>query len=99
MKYIPDRWVIIKIPQADGTVWKKVAASWYGGYVGTDWWKISSNIEWIDESQEDRYIFHNLSGSEYHCKKSLYGMGVLLANVLHQYGQYQTIEIDEDFGQ
>ena len=37
--YNPDKWVIVKI-DADSECIYKVFACWYGGYAGSDSWRI-----------------------------------------------------------
>ena len=70
--YTPDLWVVVEIDY-DGEVIKKVLASWYGGYLGSDSWKLSSGITEVKEF-DDRYEFVNHSGSIYICYKPLWGM-------------------------
>ena len=70
--YTPDLWVVIEIDY-DGEITKKVLGSWYGGYMGSDSWKLSSGITKVTE-HEDRYEFLNYSGSIYVCYKPLWGM-------------------------
>lgn len=72
MKYnvteIPDNWVVLKIP--DGF---KVFATWAGGYLDGDSWKINSGIKEVEED-EDYYYFIGFSGSCYKCHKKGYGV-------------------------
>lgn len=75
---VPDRWVVVEIVGFGDQNSKpysvmKVLASWYGGYAGSDSWKLSSGIEEVSEF-EDRYEFRNASGSNYVCYKHAYGM-------------------------
>ena len=43
--YTPDLWVILEFKEKDSEeVNRKVLASWYGGYAGSDSWKLSSGI-------------------------------------------------------
>ena len=42
-EYVPDRWCVIRIPNNRETVYK-VFASWSGGYIGGDSWKLNSGI-------------------------------------------------------
>lgn len=72
-KYTPDRWVMVKTNFND-TQYYKILASWYGGYTGSDSWKLSSgttNSEF--DKKTDRYHFPQVSKSEYMCNKSTYG--------------------------
>jgi hypothetical protein len=63
----PDRWVVVKLP--DG---HKVFATWLGGYLDGDAWKMNSGIKSVTED-EQYYYFHGFSGSIYKCHKSSYG--------------------------
>ena len=39
--YTPDGWIVVEFRTNDGEVNRKVMASWYGGYGGSDSWKLS----------------------------------------------------------
>jgi len=84
MEYNPDRWVIIRIEIPEETDSWKVLASWYGGYLGSDSWKLSSGITKI-EDEGDYYRITNYSGSEYICNKSCYGMSAYTMSVYSAY--------------
>ena len=66
----PDKWVIIHIPQ--NNIYK-VFATWAGGYLGGDRWRLNSGINHIEEDQ-DYYYFFGHSGSCYECHKKAYGV-------------------------
>lgn len=79
--YVPDRWMLVKITTDGGEVIYKVFASWYGGYLGSDSWKLNSGIVKVSE-EENSYLFYGSSGSIYECHKNAcgisgYGMSVL----------------------
>ena len=79
--YTPDKWVVVKITALDNPPVHKVFASWYGGYLGSDSWKLNSGITKVAENT-DYYFFDGFSGSCYACRKgsygtNLYGEGVL----------------------
>jgi len=57
----------------------KVAASWYGGLMGTSMWRISSGITEA-EKHYDFYEFKNYSGSLYRCHEKSYGASSLTYN-------------------
>jgi hypothetical protein len=78
-EYTPDKWVIMLIVTPELTI-QKVLASWYGGYAGSDEWKVSSGITETVEN-DDHYLFHNISGSIYKCFKQSQGMSVYTAGV------------------
>ena len=69
--YTPDRWVVVKIVTATGRLYK-VFASWYGGYTGSDSWKMNSGITRAT-LVGDSWEFDGSSGSVYTCHKDAYG--------------------------
>ena len=72
--YRPDLWVVVELKYNDSDeVNRKVLASWYGGYLGSDRWKLSSGITETIE-HEHHYEFINHSGSIYECGKHMQGM-------------------------
>jgi hypothetical protein len=93
--YTPDRWTVIRI-QATGQTIYKVFASWHGGYMGSDSWKINSGITRAT-LVEDRWEFDGSSGSVYSCHKDAYGTngygGAVLSNLLSN-AQAQGIQIE-----
>jgi hypothetical protein len=80
--YVPDRWEIIRI-QNGNTVTYRVIASWVGGYLDPDHWRMSSGITKIDE-KSDRYEYMNRSGSTYVCYKSSRGMSSLTSGLFNR---------------
>lgn len=66
---IPDNWVILKLPN---NVYK-VFATWIGGYLYGDSWKLNSGIHKV-EQDENFYYFIGYSGSCYKCNKKSYGI-------------------------
>lgn len=81
----PDKWVIIKLLGKDKeSPLYKVFATWYGGYVGSDRWKINSGIVSVEDN-ETSYIFHGYSGSKYICRKNetYYGTSSYTSSVLN----------------
>ena len=78
--YIPSKWIIIEISSAEDSV-RKVFASWYGGYLDGDSWRLSSGITKV-EDKGDYYLFHNESGSIYQCYKGYYGTNSYSQSVL-----------------
>ena len=79
--YTPDRWVIVEMTADDGTKLKKVLASYYGGFGGSDSWKLSSGVTETVE-YDNRYEFLNYSGSTYICHKQAYGMSNYTSMIL-----------------
>ena len=82
-EYFPDKWVIIEIATPEHTT-QKVLASWYGGFDGSDSWKLSSGITEAIEN-EGHYLFHNESGSIYKCFKESQGMSAYMAGMLEDW--------------
>jgi hypothetical protein len=75
----PENWVVIKIenPKEKDPLVRtiyKVFASWAGGYLDGDAWKINSGIDRITED-EYTFKFYGYSGSCYICQKGTYGTG------------------------
>lgn len=73
----PDNWCIVKCSED----LYKVFATWYGGYLEGESWKLNSGIKRFEEDDEE-YRFYGYSGSCYHCRKSryklnLYGLSVI----------------------
>jgi hypothetical protein len=79
--YTPDLWSIVEIRDEKET-YRRVLASWYGGFAGSDSWKISSAINEVVELP-NAYEFHNESGSIYIAYKNSYGASSLALSVFH----------------
>ena len=95
--YTPDKWLLVKINGKDPHY--RVFASWYGGYLGSDSWRMNSGITSVRED-DDYYIFVGSSGSEYHCHKrahgiSGYGAGVL-QNMIERQPDLNIEMVDKD---
>jgi len=70
-EYCPDKWLVIKLKYETGSHYR-VFGSWYGGYLGSDSWRMNSGITSV--TQDDNcYYFKGTSGSTYTCHKSSYG--------------------------
>jgi hypothetical protein len=80
--YTPDKWIIVEVTHKGDKV-QKVFANWYGGYTGSDSWKLSSGITETVEF-DDRYEYTNHSGSLYICYKGCEGTSGYGASVLSQ---------------
>lgn len=106
MKETPHGWVVIKI--TDNFTDKhplvyKVFASWRGGYLDGDSWKMNSGIKSVEET-DTHYIFHGYSGSEYHCDKRYYGnstgyVGMVLQEMIERASRhgYLMEELTQDY--
>ena len=50
----------------------KIFASWYGGYTGSDSWRLNSGIAKVS-IEDSIFCFEGYSGSVYECNKDSYG--------------------------
>jgi len=82
--YTPDRWVIVEINSAEHGKIRKVLGSWYGGFAGSDSWRMNSGIEQVID-QGDYYDVVGYSGSVYRCIKGAEGMSAYTRNVFENY--------------
>ena len=80
-EYIPDKWVVVKITSDKSPPIHKVFACWYGGYAGSDSWKLNSGITRAYEEGQC-FMFDGSSGSTYICHKADYGMNMYGGGVL-----------------
>ena len=80
-EYIPDRWVVVKITGNDVPPIHKVFACWFGGYAGSDSWKLNSGITKAT-LEGFVYSFEGSSGSVYECHKDCYGTNMYGMSVL-----------------
>lgn len=78
--YTPDKWLLIKINGKDPHY--RVFASWYGGYIGSDSWRMNSGITSVTED-DNFYYFHGSSGSTYNCHKKSHGISGYGSSVLN----------------
>lgn len=94
----PDRWVILKLPNN----YYKVFATWFGGYLDGDSWRLNSGIKDIQQDDEN-YFFIGFSGSVYKCGKENYGTATsFTVNVLNKIleqakGEIQLLENVDDW--
>ena len=80
-EYRPDKWVVVKITGSNLPTVHKVFASWYGGYAGSDSWKLNSGI--VNVTQDStHYYFEGSSGSVYECNKHSYGTNMYGTGIL-----------------
>lgn len=77
--YHPDRWVILELTKGD-VFYYKVFSGNYGGFAGSNTWKLSSSIDNIVEDAEG-YTVSCSSGSTYMCHKQAYGMSMYMQNI------------------
>jgi hypothetical protein len=95
--YTPDKWLVVKITGGEYPPIHKVFACWYGGWAGSDSWKLNSGITKAT-LEGFVYSFEGSSGSVYDCHKdcygaNVYGMGVLQTMIDKASKNGITIEI------
>ena len=83
-EYTPDLWVIVEIDSPEHGKIRKVLGSWYGGYGGSDEWRMNSGIEKVID-QGDYYDVVGYSGSIYKCYKNSIGMSSYTNMVFNDY--------------
>lgn len=83
MNYKPNYWQVVKITSTEGKILYKVFATWVGGYVEGDSWKLNSGIETV-KVKEKTIEFSGYSESVYEClldegsyRTSMYTQSVL----------------------
>ena len=94
-EYTPDKWVVIEIAM-DNTKIQRILSSWYGGWAGSDSWRLSSGVTEVEEL-EDSYIIKNESGSVYTCYKRRYGMSSYTAGILEDFKKQASITMVEKY--
>lgn len=87
---VPDLWVIVEISDLESNnKTQRVLASWYGGYGGSDSWRMSSGIIEVKETKT-HYEFLNESGSIYKCAKRSYGMSSYTSSIYNSFKKEET---------
>ncbi len=81
--YRPDKWVVVKISSDKTPPIHKVFACWFGGWAGSDSWKLNSGITKAT-LEGFVYSFEGSSGSVYECHKDCYGTNGYGGGVLNQ---------------
>lgn len=66
----PDKWLLIEVNNGE---YFKVFATWAGGYIDGDYWRLNSGVVSVEEDS-DYYLFKGYSGSVYKCHKKAYGV-------------------------
>lgn len=85
-EYTPDVWVVLEFdaPQLEKPM-RKVFGGWYGGYTGSNSWKLNSGITAVRIDDQGHYEFDGYSGSTYYCHFNNYHMSSLMQGVLAQW--------------
>jgi len=76
--YTPDYWVVVFLGGPDPHY--KVLAGWYGGYLGSDSWRLNSGVVEHD-FDGDYWYFYGSSGSCYKCYVDSYRMSMVTGGV------------------
>lgn len=79
--YCPDKWVIVKIEADKEDTHYRVFGTWYGSYLGTGMWRLSSGIKSC-ELVDNRYEMPQHSGSHYSCYVNSYGKSAYTTGIL-----------------
>jgi len=79
--YYPDRWVLLKISRPDVDPIYKLFSTWFGGYCGSESWKINSGVKKITQD-ETCFFVEGYSESVYSCDKHTYGTNLYTSGVL-----------------
>lgn len=84
--YTPDLWQIVEITPKDirNPPYCRIMASWYGGFAGSNSWKLSSGITEVKD-KDTYWEVLNYSGSVYILYKNCKGMSSLGSSILAQY--------------
>lgn len=81
----PDRWVVVKITtEKHGTVYK-LLAGWYGGFAGSDSWRMNSGIASIKQLNDSQYEVIGYSGSSYVVHVNNNGLSSLMQGVIDSF--------------
>lgn len=98
MQYQPDKFVLVKVTSdKEQQGFYRVFASWYGGYISGDSWKMNSGCTSV-ETVDNCYVFSGESGSQYICHKDTYGCTLYSTGVLYnlkEQGKSQGIILEE----
>lgn len=79
-QYTPDAWIPVLIESEEHGKVYKILASWYGGFAGSDYWKLSSGIESVS-IEENTFVMPQSSGSTYVVSKNPH-MSMLIGSML-----------------
>ncbi|MBA2962129.1 MULTISPECIES: hypothetical protein [Ramlibacter] len=83
--YTPDRWTVLAITNAAGERHFRILASWYGGFLGSDSWRMSSGISKIEPGPDHYRVHNDTTGSVYICVKGAQGTSAFVSRVLASY--------------
>lgn len=83
--YKPDLWQLVKF-NSTATPTYHILSSWYGGYVNSDSWRLSTQIRLV-EDHPDYWLVTTTSGSQYQLSRHqhCWGMSSLSRQVLDKH--------------
>lgn len=85
----PDRWTLIYATINDVHE-TRIVSGWWGGYLDSDSWRISSATRSITP-KEDHYLIDTEGGSEYICYYRRNGFTGLSANAFRAFQEKQPV--------
>ena len=96
----PDKWLILEITDKTHGTFRKILGSWYGGYLGSDSYRVSSAVQKSTETEND-YEFVTET-SVYICRKGSQGMNPIATTVLvkmtnHAESVGSTVKVINDY--
>lgn len=92
-QYNPDVWVIVELSGSKvESRYHRILAGWYGGFAGSNSWKMSSGITRIVD-KDTYWEIHNTSGSIYNCHKDIERFSGYTQNVYQSYLNENTEEV------
>jgi hypothetical protein len=97
----PDTWTVVRLRSNNAKMYR-LLCSWYGGYLGADTWRLSSQINTV-EKFNGYYCVHTQSGSTYYLYTDRKGMSNISAqkfegwqHLCHKQGYVlQEVDINE----
>lgn len=93
-EYTPDIWVVLKINNPKDPHYR-VLGGWYGGYLGSDSWRLNSGITKHD-FDGDYWYFYGSSGSCYKCYVDSYRMNMVTSGVYKQLREKWDVTLLDD---
>lgn len=94
--YTPDCWKIVEIDTSEHGKIYKVLGSWYGGFAGSNHWKLSSGIEDV-KLDDGTYVLPQASGSVYFCHEGcerISGLiGMMYASIVEKLEGIATVRM------
>lgn len=91
--YNPDVWIVVNLTGSEvKELDVRILAGWYGGYGGSDSWKLSSGVVKIVD-ERTHWEFHNQSGSVYRCRKEAERFSGYTSGIFNSFAKSNTPEL------